>query len=289
MVPSEFQAIILAAGNGNRFPEISEGRPKALLPVGPFPVIFYPLNLLQKHGFSEATIVVLESTKTEIAQKLDKISQLSMKLDYITIPSDSDFGTADTLRFIADKVKADPFIVSCDLITDASLFPAINKFRAENATLVSLMLASGQDADLSVLPGPKPKDKPDRDIILTQPVTERFLYMASMNDFEGEIQFPGHLLRSNGKCEAETKLLDAHVYIMKKWVLDFLGATKFSSIKDKLVPFILKKQMSRPQTSQETDKPMSDFNVNLKVEDIFNVSLLVFYLNLSKFVILVHP
>lgn len=271
MVPLEFQAIILAAGSGNRFPEICEGRPKALVPVGPFPVIFYPLHLLQQHGFTEATVVVLESQKAEIAQKLDKITQLTLKIEYISIPSDSDFGTADTLRFIADKVKADPFIVSCDLVTDVSLFPLINKFREQNATLAALMLPGGQDAD-GVLPGPKPKDKPDRDIVLTHPTTGKFLFMASMNDFEGDIQFPAHLLRSNGKAEAETKLLDSHIYIMKRWVLDFLAETTFSSIKDKLVPFILKKQMSRPQTSLEADKPMSDFNVNTKMEDIFNVS-----------------
>lgn len=221
MVPAEFQAIVLAAGCGSRFPDITNGRPKALLPVGPYPLIFYPLHLLQKHGFADVTVVVQELQKAEIAQKLDKISALTLKVDYITIPDESDFGTADTLRFIADKIKADPFIVPCDIVTNANLFTMINKFREQDASLVSLMLATGQDADVT-LPGPKPKDKPDRDIIITTLDKARFLYMSSLNDFEGEISFPRHLFSWNGKVEVNTKSLDSHIYIMKKWIVDFL-------------------------------------------------------------------
>lgn len=39
------------AGHGNRCNELVRNRVKCLMPVGPFPLIFYPLSLLQKHGF----------------------------------------------------------------------------------------------------------------------------------------------------------------------------------------------------------------------------------------------
>lgn len=52
MIPIEFQAVVLAAGRGSRFPDLTEGRPKCLLPVGPFPLVWYPLSMLQRHGFS---------------------------------------------------------------------------------------------------------------------------------------------------------------------------------------------------------------------------------------------
>lgn len=267
MVPVEFHAIVLAAGRGSRFPDLTEGRPKALLPVGPLPVIFFPLHMLQRFGFSEVSVVVLEAQKAEIAQRLDRLPQLTLKIDFISIPNESDFGTADTLRHISDKIRADPFIVPCDLVTNADLYPLVNKFREQNATLAALLLAGGQDSDV-VLAGPKPKDKPDRDIIMTNLSTGRFVFMASMNDYENDIQLPTHLFRANGKVEVNTKLLDSHIYIMKKWVLDFLAECNFASIKDKLVPYLLKKQMSRPPlVGRDTDK--SDFNVNPQVEDIF--------------------
>lgn len=51
MGAKEFQAVVLAAGHGTRFTDLVGNRPKCLLPVGPNPLIFYPLQLLQKYGF----------------------------------------------------------------------------------------------------------------------------------------------------------------------------------------------------------------------------------------------
>lgn len=123
MVASEFQAIVLAAGNGSRMTELSGERPKCLLPIGPLPLIWYPLHMLQKHGFqgniylcdeilnlyykifdpfTEAIVVVQESQRSEIQQTLEK-TPLQLKLDFATIPTDSDFGTADSLKHIHEK------------------------------------------------------------------------------------------------------------------------------------------------------------------------------------------
>lgn len=52
MVYVELQAVIMAGGRGSRMTEIAGGRPKCLLPVGPYPMIFYPLQMLIKHGFT---------------------------------------------------------------------------------------------------------------------------------------------------------------------------------------------------------------------------------------------
>ena len=48
---SEFQAVVLAAGEGSRMYPLTEANPKALLPIGNFPMIWYPINLFQKAGF----------------------------------------------------------------------------------------------------------------------------------------------------------------------------------------------------------------------------------------------
>lgn len=269
MVPQELQAIVLAGGKGSRFSELTEGRPKCLLPVGPFPVIFYPLHMLQKHGFQEAIVVVLESQKLEIQHAIDRLL-LSIKIDFVTISSENDFGTADTLRHISERVTSDILIVSCDIVTNASLFPLINKFREQDASLAVLLLKSGLDNDVLV-PGPKSKEKPERDMILTNFSTSRLLLLASLSDFEEEVQLPAHLFRSNGKVQVETRLLDSHVYIIKKWVVEFLSESEgFSTLKGELLPYVVKKQMSRPLNPGETDKPLSDFNVSTKHDDIFN-------------------
>lgn len=98
----EFQAVLLAGGRGTRFLELTGDRPKCLLPVGPFPLIYYPLQMLHRHGFQEIIVIVVESQRQEIQQAVDKLP-LKLKIDYATIPSDVDFGTADALRHIYDR------------------------------------------------------------------------------------------------------------------------------------------------------------------------------------------
>lgn len=102
MTRTEFQAIVLAAGRGTRLPELTGDRAKCLLPIGPFPMIFYPLQMLQKHGFQEIIVVVLESQRAEIQQAVERLP-LKVKFDFATIPSDSDYGTADAFRHIQDR------------------------------------------------------------------------------------------------------------------------------------------------------------------------------------------
>lgn len=47
----ELQPIVMAAGRGSRLTELTGDRPKCLLPVGPFPLVWYSLQMLEKHGF----------------------------------------------------------------------------------------------------------------------------------------------------------------------------------------------------------------------------------------------
>ena len=58
MVPLEFQAVVLAAGKGSRMTEITAGRPKCLLPIANMPMIWYPLQMLQREGFQGESAVV---------------------------------------------------------------------------------------------------------------------------------------------------------------------------------------------------------------------------------------
>ena len=48
---SEFQAVVMAGGQGSRMYPLTERIPKALLPVGYIPLICYPVHLLVKAGF----------------------------------------------------------------------------------------------------------------------------------------------------------------------------------------------------------------------------------------------
>ena len=53
--------MIMAAGIGSRMSPLTERIPKALLPVGNLPVIWYPINLLDKAGFEGEAGLVLNN------------------------------------------------------------------------------------------------------------------------------------------------------------------------------------------------------------------------------------
>lgn len=100
MVATEFQAVVLAGGRGSRYTELTGTRPKCLLPIGPFPMIFYPLHMLQRHGFQEIIVIVLEDERLEIQQMLER-TPIKAKLDFATLPSEQ--ATAHSLKYISDR------------------------------------------------------------------------------------------------------------------------------------------------------------------------------------------
>uniref|UniRef100_A0A182YC45 Translation initiation factor eIF2B subunit gamma n=1 Tax=Anopheles stephensi TaxID=30069 RepID=A0A182YC45_ANOST len=271
MGQQEFQAIVLAAGKGTRLPEILEGRPKCLLPIGPYPMIWYPLQLLQRHGFTEVIVIVQESEKSEIQQRLERL-QLKLKLDYYTIPTDSECGTADSLRLVSDKIKCDVVVLSCDSVIEVNLYQLLSKFREQDASIQMLLMEGGKDQDV-VVPGPKSKYKAEKDIIGYDKTTNKVLFMASASDFEETVKLSGHLLRENPELNISSYLLDAHVYIMKKWVVEYLAVSEtLSAVKGELLPHIVKKQMLQPPAVPENDGT-SEYAAKPKVDDIFQFAI----------------
>lgn len=59
----DFYPVILAAGRGSRMYPLTEECPKALLPVGNMPLIWYPIQLLQNGGYKgNWSAIVVRST-----------------------------------------------------------------------------------------------------------------------------------------------------------------------------------------------------------------------------------
>lgn len=262
----EFQSVVLAGGRGSRLPDVGGDIPKCLLPVGPYPILWYSLNLLEKIGFQDTMIIVLSNDKSDILNALEKCP-LKIKYELVPIPSDKDWGTADSLRHIYEKIISDLIVVSGDLITDINMTEVINLYRKHDASLVSLFLNNGPEEYIE-LPGPKTKVKPERDLVGLDEETGRLVFLASASDFDEDFEIPRVLIQKHNSVKIYSRLLDAHVYILKKWVLDFLvEQVKFSTLKGELLPYIVKKQLSKPKSAAE-EKNASMINVDLR-KDIF--------------------
>ncbi|XP_046670940.1 translation initiation factor eIF-2B subunit gamma-like [Homalodisca vitripennis] len=161
---TEFQGVIMAGGKGSRMTELTAKRPKCLLPIGNFPMVWYPIRLFERSGFEEVIIVVLESIKNEVQTALERTG-LKIRLEIVGIPTGEDWGTADTLRHLEDinRIKSDVIVVSCDLITDVDLSAVLNLFRQHDASLTSLFFQPTLAKYPLPTPGPKSKDKPGKE------------------------------------------------------------------------------------------------------------------------------
>ncbi|XP_042318777.1 translation initiation factor eIF-2B subunit gamma isoform X2 [Sceloporus undulatus] len=242
----EFQAVVMAVGGGSRMMDLTSSTPKALLPVGNKPLIWYPLNLLEQVGFEEVIVVT-----TKDIQKVLNL-ETKLKLDIVCIADDADMGTADSLRHIHEKIKTDVLVLSCDLITDVALHEVVDLFRAHDATLSMLMKKACESTEL--VPGQKGKKKlvEQRDFIGVDDSGKRLLFMANEADLDEEIVIKRSLLQKHSRIHIRTGLMDAHLYCLKKSVVDFLVENRsFTSIRSELIPYLVRKQFSSPAQLQK--------------------------------------
>lgn len=212
-------------------------------------------------------MVIIDEDKSNVQNALEKCP-LKIKYELIVIPSDEDWGTANSLKFISNKVTADLLVVSGDLITNINLNDVLNLHRKYDATLTSLFFNNGPEEWIE-LPGPKSKSKPDRDLVCIDKETQRLVFLASASDYEENVTLPRLLIKRFDSLSIFIRLLDAHVYVIKNWVVDYLvDSEKFISIKGELIPFIIKKQISKPKTPAEK-KGTSEKNIETS-KDIFD-------------------
>lgn len=267
----EFQAVIMAAGQGSHMMDLTASMPKPLLPIGNRPMIWYPVNMLQKAGFEKVMIVTFDSVARDMIQALNAVGGIKIDLEMVTIPNDEYWGTADSLRHIKDKIKTDVLVVSCDLVTDVELHLLADVHRTHDATAtVLLQTRKDQSTEGVSVPGTKSKRKSDqKDIIGLDEKGQRLLLLTAEADIEEALSIRTSLLRQHPFIKIQTRLMDAHMYILKKWVIDFLSDTKegrnYSTIKGELIPYLVKKQFKRQTSSakQQTEDPESHHSMDI--------------------------
>lgn len=255
----ELQAVLMAAGGGSRMTDLTYNTPKALLPVGNKPLIWYPLNLLERVGFEEVIVITTKEVQKMMSTDLKMKMDVKMKLDVVCIQEDADMGTADALRHIQQKIKTDVLVVSCDLITDVALHEVVDLFRAHNATLAMLMSKSHEFTE--TVPGQKGKKKTaeQRDFVGVDQSGKRLLFLANEADLEDGLTVRKSIMTKHPRMHINTGLVDAHLYCLKKAVVDFLTENKsISSIRGELVPYLVRKQFSKTSNSQKMKDDAED-------------------------------
>merc|ERR1712127_551165 len=122
------------------------------------------------------------------------------------------------------------------------------------------MLLSDNLDQFSELPatGTKGKYKFEKDLTGLDLNTNRLLFFGAESEIE-EVKIKSKLLSKYSKITWTTNLQDAHFYIIKKSLVDYIiDNNKFFSLKSEFVPFIIKKQFSSLKKSQSKEPSQPD-------------------------------
>ncbi|KAI8813092.1 nucleotide-diphospho-sugar transferase [Cladochytrium replicatum] len=258
--PAEFQAVVLAGHGQQLYPLTQpENLPKALLPIANKPMIYHQLQWLESANIRDIIVVAYKSEKQKIGDYVHKVYEASAgtKIDVVAQDEGSKIGgTAEALSLVKDKIKSDFVLMSCDLITDMPPHHILDTHRVINPTASALLYEAVKNDD-----APKPKDEDDGQFIGIDHTSCRLVYMKSKDDVADELPLRTSLLRRFPLLNIHTQLKDGHLYIFKRWVIDYLVKTlratnvkdedKPTSIRVDLLPTLVKMQSSNKICKQE--------------------------------------
>jgi translation initiation factor eIF-2B subunit gamma len=251
MGTGDIQAVVLAAGKGSRMLDVTGGGVKCLLPLGGFPLLYYPLKMLERSGFRQAIVTVPDSARSEVS-KLPEKYNLALKLDVVGVNMQEEGGTMDTLRCIQDRlVGTDILLISGDLVTRENCRLLSDLHRSKKSDLTLMLHQPAFDLKSLVVPGSKStKYKNERDLIGLS--GSNLCLFKSEADIEEEINIPNKVLRQCPRFTVHTNLQDSHLYIVKKVVLDQIILDKsLTAVKGEMIPKLVSMQFTSKVGSRE--------------------------------------
>ncbi|CAL2032556.1 unnamed protein product [Caenorhabditis brenneri] len=237
----DMQGVLLCSGGGTRMPVLTHDVQKCLLPVVGVPMFLYPLSSLLRAGITDIKIFVREVVQPVLEKEVKKsklLEKYPANLDYITV-NQEDFGTAELLKYHHSKITRDALIVSCDFISDASLIPFVDFFRATNSSLVALIADTCVN---SPAPGSKSKKPKASDVMAIVESTGQLAYLCGDDDFDAPIVLEKSL-KTFPSVRLTSKYNDCHVYAVRHKILSQLSRSKhISSLKADFIPHLIEKQ-----------------------------------------------
>lgn len=125
------KGIILVGGLGTRLAPMTRVTNKHLLPVGRFPMVYYPLHALAEAGIEEIILITGGNSPGGFLELLHDGSEFGLKTLYYAYQF-APRGIADALRLAEAFVDRDDCVLMLgDNIVDASLRPFVEAFQAQ--------------------------------------------------------------------------------------------------------------------------------------------------------------
>ncbi|KAJ3128205.1 hypothetical protein HK098_004951 [Nowakowskiella sp. JEL0407] len=251
---AELQAVILA-GTGNRLSPMSNlnNMPKALLPIANTPMICYQLKWLEEAGVFDVIVMTQKGTTRTIRESLSKGYESSVKIEFVEYDADVGnlYGTADALKHIKDKIKNDFIVLGCDFVTTIPSHKILDPFRINNPSGMALFYEPEWNEALAETQ--KAKDDVENIFVTLDYTRTQLVDITATIDIDDSIRLRTSMINQFPRLKLHTQLRDAHVYVFKKWVIDFIASRKspLGSLRAEFLPLLLRCQYDAKYATKE--------------------------------------
>jgi UDP-N-acetylglucosamine diphosphorylase / glucose-1-phosphate thymidylyltransferase / UDP-N-acetylgalactosamine diphosphorylase / glucosamine-1-phosphate N-acetyltransferase / galactosamine-1-phosphate N-acetyltransferase len=134
------QAVVLAAGEGQRLRPFTANKSKVMLGIAGKPILQYVIEALAQNGIRDV-IVVVGYKKEQIFDHFDTGRDLGVNITYVT--QDRQLGTAHALSQARQSVKGEFLVLPGDNLIDGQTITEIAKAEAPSVLIKHVSDASG--------------------------------------------------------------------------------------------------------------------------------------------------
>ncbi|OJA14364.1 hypothetical protein AZE42_04964 [Rhizopogon vesiculosus] len=270
VVTREFVAVILAGFGNDLLPLTGdhgeEPCPKALLTISNKPMLDYPLSWVEQSGIKDVLLICPSSHRPAISHYIHSQSSSasfsSVHIDLQTFDESQELsaGTCSVLRHFANRIKGDFILLPCDFIPSPSLplSKLLNKFRTDSMLDGPIVTTCWYEHRSDKQATPDEWGSPAQPTpIVWDHLSGTLLYIDSPEEADknnDELELRMTLLSRYPQAKLSSRLLDSHVYVCKRGVLDLLAQkTRFDSLREDFFPWLCKVQyQSTKQTKYAT-------------------------------------
>ncbi|WWC67781.1 uncharacterized protein I206_101693 [Kwoniella pini CBS 10737] len=255
----DFMAVILVGYGENLYP-FNQGTnvvSKALLPIGNVPIINSVIDWIFAAGLRDVLIIVPPSFYNSVAEHVtEHYSMATHSKARIDIKRTSEGekdddeesseinnkaggrdGTARILRRFKNWIRTDFVLLPCDLSppTSLSLTSILDKHRSSPDSVLTSVFYE---------PTESVKDSEEKVLVALDKTTDELLLIQPLDNLQNDdLDLRMALISSHPTLSLTTRLSDAHIYVLRRTVLDLLSTRRtkdLDSMREQVIPWLIK-------------------------------------------------